>query len=102
MVSRGCRCHPAAAVPDDVHGPQRASLDAGVPDGHAGIDATGERTVPRLCRARLALERGSGTMKQSNSFPALLHSFFYERLVEQQNVSPHTVRSYRDAWRLFL
>jgi integrase/recombinase XerC len=41
-------------------------------------------------------------MKQSNSFPALLHSFFYERLVEQQNVSPHTVRSYRDAWRLFL
>ena len=35
-------------------------------------------------------------------FPGLLHAFFYERLVEQRNVSAHTVRSYRDAWRLFL
>lgn len=35
-------------------------------------------------------------------FPGLLHAFFYERLVEQRNVSVHTVRSYRDAWRLFL
>jgi len=41
-------------------------------------------------------------MKPSNSFPALLQAFFYERLVEQRNVSPNTVRSYRDAWRLFL
>lgn len=41
-------------------------------------------------------------MKPANLFPGLLHAFFYERLVEQRNVSPHTVRSYRDTWRLFL
>ncbi|WP_457102172.1 site-specific integrase, partial [Microbacterium sp. P5_E9] len=41
-------------------------------------------------------------MKPANPFPGLLHAFFYERLVQQLNVSPHTVRSYRDTWRLFL
>jgi len=41
-------------------------------------------------------------MKPADPFPALLRAFFYERLVEQRNVSAHTVRSYRDAWRLFL
>lgn len=41
-------------------------------------------------------------MKPTDPFPRLLHAFFYERLVEQLNVSPHTVRSYRDTWRLFL
>jgi site-specific recombinase XerD len=41
-------------------------------------------------------------MKPLDPFPGLLHAFFYERLVQQCNVSPHTVRSYRDAWRLFI
>lgn len=41
-------------------------------------------------------------MKPNDPFPGLLHAFFYERLVQQCNVSAHTVRSYRDAWRLFL
>jgi site-specific recombinase XerD len=41
-------------------------------------------------------------MKPTDPFPGLLHAFFYERLVEQRNVSAHTVRSYRDTWRLFL
>jgi site-specific recombinase XerD len=41
-------------------------------------------------------------MKSHDPFPGLLHAFFYERLVQQCNVSAHTVRSYRDAWRLFL
>jgi len=41
-------------------------------------------------------------MKQTDPFPGLLHAFFYERLVQQRNVSAHTVRSYRDTWRLFL
>jgi site-specific recombinase XerD len=35
-------------------------------------------------------------------FPQLLHAFFHEWLVEQRNVSHHTVMSYRDTWRLFL
>lgn len=41
-------------------------------------------------------------MRPVAPFPGLLHAFFYERLVEQRNVSPHTVKSYRDTWRLFL
>lgn len=41
-------------------------------------------------------------MKPIDPFPGLLHAFFYERLVEQRNLSAHTVRSYRDTWRLFL
>jgi site-specific recombinase XerD len=41
-------------------------------------------------------------MKPVDPFPGLLRAFFYERLVEQRNVSAHTVRSYRDTWRLFL
>ena len=36
------------------------------------------------------------------SFPQLLHAFFYDWLVQQRNVSHHTVLSYRDSWRLFL
>lgn len=35
-------------------------------------------------------------------FPQLLHSFFHEWLVQQRNVSHHTILSYRDSWRLFL
>ena len=41
-------------------------------------------------------------MKSSDPFPRLLHAFFYEWLVQQRNASVHTVRSYRDTWRLFL
>ena len=41
-------------------------------------------------------------MKPVDLFPGLLRAFYYERLVEQRNVSAHTVRSYRDTWRLFL
>ena len=41
-------------------------------------------------------------MKPTDPFPSLLHTFFYERLVQQRNVSAHTVRSYRDTWSLFL
>jgi len=41
-------------------------------------------------------------MRKSEPFPALLRAFFYEWLAEQRNASIHTVRSYRDTWRLFL
>jgi site-specific recombinase XerD len=41
-------------------------------------------------------------MKAADTFPRLLHAFFYEWLVQQRNASVHTVRSYRDTWRLFL
>jgi site-specific recombinase XerD len=36
------------------------------------------------------------------TFPELLHTFFHDWLVQQRNVSRHTVLSYRDGWRLFL
>ena len=35
-------------------------------------------------------------------FPTLLRSFFQDWLAEQRNASLHTIRSYRDTWRLFL
>jgi site-specific recombinase XerD len=41
-------------------------------------------------------------MKSTNTLPSQLHAFFYEWLIQQRNVSMHTVRSYRDAWKLFL
>ncbi len=41
-------------------------------------------------------------MSRDDPFPALLRAFFYEWLVEQRNASIHTVRSYRDTWRLLL
>jgi len=41
-------------------------------------------------------------MRKVDPFPALLRAFFYEWLAEQRNASVHTVRSYRDTWRLFL
>jgi hypothetical protein len=41
-------------------------------------------------------------MSRANLFPELMRAFFYEWLVEQRNASIHTVRSYRDTWRLFL
>ncbi len=41
-------------------------------------------------------------MKQGDPFPRLLRSFFCEWMVEQRNASVHTIRSYRDTWRLFL
>jgi site-specific recombinase XerD len=41
-------------------------------------------------------------MRMNGNFPELLHAFFYDWLGRQRNNSPHTVRSYRDTWRLFL
>jgi site-specific recombinase XerD len=41
-------------------------------------------------------------MMLTDPFPRLLHAFFSEWMVEQRNASVHTIRSYRDTWRLFL
>lgn len=41
-------------------------------------------------------------MKPADPFPRLLRAFFYDWMVQQRNASVHTVRSYRDTWRLFL
>lgn len=41
-------------------------------------------------------------MKPADPLPGLLQTYFYDRLVDQRNLSGNTVRSYRDTWRLFL
>ena len=41
-------------------------------------------------------------MKLSPRFPALIESFFVDRLLRQRRASPHTVQSYRDTFRLLL
>ena len=43
-----------------------------------------------------------GRMRRLDSFPQLLHAYFYDWMARQRNASRHTVLSYRDAWRLFL
>lgn len=39
-------------------------------------------------------------MTAVNAFPRLLQTFFADRLIRQRRVSPHTVASYRDTFRL--
>ncbi len=41
-------------------------------------------------------------MKPQAHFPALLESFFTQRLISQRQASPHTIASYRDTFRLLL
>jgi integrase/recombinase XerD len=41
-------------------------------------------------------------MKNENGFPSLLERFFAQRLIAQRRVSPHTIASYRDTFRLLL
>lgn len=41
-------------------------------------------------------------MLDGASFPALLQAFFTTRLMSQRKVSPHTIASYRDTFRLLL
>jgi integrase/recombinase XerD len=41
-------------------------------------------------------------MKTLNDLPVLLEGFFTKRLIAQRRVSPHTVASYRDTFRLLL
>lgn len=41
-------------------------------------------------------------MKTDGTFPALLESFFLDRLMRQRQVSPHTIASYRDTFRLLI
>jgi site-specific recombinase XerD len=41
-------------------------------------------------------------MSSRAAFAPLLQNFFHDWLVRQRDVSAHTVRSYRDTWKLFL
>jgi integrase/recombinase XerD len=49
------------------------------------------------------LERGNGQMKSIKpSFQDLLQKFFLQRMMQQQNTSADTVKSYRDTFRLYI
>ena len=41
-------------------------------------------------------------MTGSTSLAPLLERFFMQRLIQQRQVSPHTISSYRDTFRLLL
>src|SRR6202790_728504 len=41
-------------------------------------------------------------MREPANLPALLQAFFTTRLMTQRKVSPHTISSYRDTFRLLL
>ena len=41
-------------------------------------------------------------MTKPADLPALLESFFTQRLIAQRRASPHTIASYRDTFRLLL
>jgi integrase/recombinase XerC len=41
-------------------------------------------------------------MKQASDFSMIIHTFFTDWLGRQRELSAHTIRSYRDTWRLFL
>lgn len=41
-------------------------------------------------------------MNPTTDFAALLERFFTQRLMRQRQVSPNTIASYRDTFRLFL
>lgn len=41
-------------------------------------------------------------MKRTSDFGVIIHTFFTDWLGRQRELSTHTVRSYRDTWRLFL
>ncbi len=42
------------------------------------------------------------TKNETSTFAVLLEKFFTDRLMKQRNASPHTIKSYRDTFRLLL
>src|ERR1017187_5590694 len=52
--------------------------------------------------ATAATALGGTRMSAPVSLPALLESFFTQRLMQQRQASPHTISSYRDTFRQFL
>jgi site-specific recombinase XerD len=41
-------------------------------------------------------------MRSNNNLPALIQKFFLQWLISQRNLSPETVKSYRDTFRLYI
>src|SRR5579871_5453854 len=101
MVPRRRQSTREAAIPGNVSGPSRYQLNPGLYHGYSGPASASQRTFPRLGGTLHRTRRGQ-VMKTTDPFPRLLHTFFYEWMGQQRNASIHTIRSYRDSWRLFL
>ena len=65
-----------------------------VPDRVLRVDAPGGSAAGKTL--------GGAVMKPPPTLPALLESFFTQRLMAQRQASPHTIASYRDTFRLLL
>ena len=60
-------------------------------------------SAARLQKTDVArLRQTEAARLRHDPFPTLLRSFFQDWLAESRNASVHTIRSYRDTWRLFL
>jgi len=56
--------------------------------------------APALRHATGAALQGATAMSIAATLPALVQSFFMDRLMQQRQASPHTIASYRDTFRL--
>ena len=102
VVPRRDRSEPALALPGDLSGAQEPAFDAHLPHHHSGVAATGVRAIPGLRRCAGTALRRRCVVSLTPDLPRLLRAFFYDWATQQRNLSPHTIRSYRDTWRLFL
>src|SRR5215467_358363 len=67
------------------------------------VVSDGDAETASLCASTGGvIGTGSTAMKIADAFPTLLQSFFIDRLMRQRQVSPHTLASYRDTFRLLV
>src|SRR5215467_293938 len=94
MVSswRGCRASLAGTI--RLLGPRPYQRHILVPVGLLRAHGTSGSAAGKTL--------GGAAMKRPPNFPALLESFFTQRLMAQRQASPHTIASYRDTFRLLL
>src|ERR1044071_2062880 len=69
---------------------------------YSGTAAASQRAIPCAGSPDPASFGKRRKRMKPTPFPHLLHAFFHDWLVQQRNVSHHTVLSYRDSLRLFL
>src|SRR5665213_3956685 len=93
MAPRGRRCRATLAGLVHVPRTRQCGLDLLVPIGSPGADDSGD--------AALGTTLGEVAMSVPGSLAPLIERFFTQRLMTQRQVSPHTIASYRDTFRLF-
>src|SRR5437870_11277967 len=95
MASARRRCRAPSAGALHVLGTRAYHGYAVVSDSDSAAAAPGAATGG-------AIRAEEPPMKAANPFPALLESFFMDRLMRQRQASPHTIASYRDTFRLLI